>query len=238
MTVYCDAHTQHPDKKWHLRPGWHWWQLSVFLHFYALFSLFFPDEKMTGDASLRTTDRWHRSSSPLSHCNTPNHYYRLLESFAYNTRWPLHCGGVPCFAASCSFSSAFTVQKVSCHGVTGPRVVLMWFWSTFQEATYYSVYECVEFISTHSSVSINSFSSVVLPLKLERRVSNTYHWESLVTHGHSHWHISSLSEHRSQVVSETFPQRFKTAPFLHCELYNRLNGLWGTEKREADFICS
>lgn len=39
------------------------------------FPLSLPDEKMTGDAPLRTTHRWHRSSSVLSCCNTLNHYY-------------------------------------------------------------------------------------------------------------------------------------------------------------------
>lgn len=104
--------------------------------------------------------------------------------FAYSARWPLHCGGVQCFTASCSFSFAFTVHKVSYHGVARQKVVLMWFWSTFQEATYYSAYECVEFISTHCSsctkeakgcyvARLPSSSSVVLPLECEKGVSNT-----------------------------------------------------------------
>lgn len=59
------------------------------------------------------------------------------------------------------------------------KVVLMSFWSTFQETTYYSAYECVEFISTHCCghtkevkscyvARLLSSSSVVLPLEFEK----------------------------------------------------------------------
>lgn len=92
--------------------------------------------------------------APALHSPVATHWTTIISHkapglFAYSTQWPLHCGGVQCFTASCFFSFAFTVHKVSYHGVAWQKVVLMWFWSTFQEATYYSAYECVEFISTH-----------------------------------------------------------------------------------------
>lgn len=62
-----------------------------------------------------------------------------------------------------------------------------------QEATYYSAYECVEFISTHSSVCANSFSSAVSPLKI-LSLCNELIENSWLAHRHSQRHISSLAE--------------------------------------------
>lgn len=115
--------------------------------------------------------------------------------FAYSTQWPLHCGGVQCFAASCSFSLAYTLQKVSYHGVTWQAVVLMGFWSTFQEATYYSAYECVVIISTHPSACANSPLWWFYPWNVKEITEyfELNYWKFMVTHRHFNWHTSLLS---------------------------------------------
>ncbi len=204
--------------------------------FFKLFRLLFS--RWEDDWWCFSENYWSLTSHQLSALPL-QHTKPLLSapgSFAYNARWPLHCGGVRCFAASCSFSFALTVQKVSYHGVTGLRAALMWFWSTFQEATYYSAYECVEFISTHSSACANSFSSVVLPLEPARRVSNTYHWESLVTHGHFHWHISSLSEHHSRFVREPSPKGSEPYPFCTVGFMTDRLGFEARRKNRRVFL--
>lgn len=91
----------------------------------------------------------------------------------------------------------------------GSGVVLMSFWSTFQEATYYSAYECVEFISTHSSVCANSSSSVVLPLEFEKGVSNTLYWTHWIlqtTDGRSRWLFFILWTTLKQCVKRPSPE--------------------------------
>lgn len=106
--------------------------------------------------------------------------------------------------------------------VAWQNVVLMSLWSTFQEATYYSVYECVEFISVHCCGHIKelkscyiarllSLSSVILPLEFEKKregISDTSywtHWIFLATHGHFQWHMSSLPEQHLNSQTESFP---------------------------------
>lgn len=90
------------------------------------FLLFLSDEKMTGDAFPRTTDRWRRSSFRLP---PPQLAEQLLlaaqapGSFAHSSQWPLHCGGVQCSTASCCCWFAFTAHKVSYHGIVANKNV-------------------------------------------------------------------------------------------------------------------
>lgn len=49
----------------------------------------------------------------LQHLEAPLAPTRPVDCLDTATQWPLHCGGVRRFAASCSFSCAFTVHKVS-----------------------------------------------------------------------------------------------------------------------------
>lgn len=163
------------------------------------FSLFFS--RWEDDWWCFFENYWSLTSLQLSALPLP-HWSTIISqqapgSFAYSTQWPLHCGGVQCFTASCSFSVAFTVHKVSYHGVMWQRVVLMWFWSTFQQAGYYSAYEWVEFISTRSSVCAISSSLLVLPLEFKKRFFDTLywtHWIYLTTHGPSLKHnVTSIT---------------------------------------------
>lgn len=126
--------------------------------------------------------------APAFRSPTATHWTTIIShqapgSFAYNTQWPLHCGGVQCSAASCSFSFAFTLQKVSYHGVTRQRVALNGFWSTFQAATYYLAYECVEFISTHSS------ACAIKKIMKCFEYFGLNHWKFMATHARFNWHI-------------------------------------------------
>lgn len=131
---------------------------------------------------------------------TATHWTAIIShqapgSFAYSTQWPLHCGGVQRFTASCSFSFAYTPQKVSYHGVTWQAVELMGFWSTFQEATYYSVYWCVEIICAHLSNSANSPLWWHYPWNVKEITEyfELNYWKFIATHRHINWHRSLLS---------------------------------------------
>lgn len=194
--------------------------LIMTLHFHTLSSLSsrWEDDWWCFSKNYWSLTSLQLSALPLQRVWTTIISHQAPGSFAHSAQWPLHCGGVQCFTASCSSLFAFTVHKVSYHGAVWQKVALMWFWSTFQEATYYSAYECVEFISTHCCghtkdvkscyvARLPSSSSVVLPLEFEKGISNAFcwtHWIFLATRGHFHWHISSLPEQRSNCVSDSF----------------------------------
>lgn len=88
----------------------------------------------------------------------------------------------------------------SCLQESSVNVILV---DPFQEATYYSAYECVEFISTHCCgctkevkgcyvPRLPSSSSVVLPLEREKGVSNTELAEYKRRPLDTHWCISTM----------------------------------------------
>lgn len=155
---------------------------------YAPSSLFFVFPQMRRWLVMLLQELLIVDVAPAFRSPTATHWTTIIShqapgSFAYNTQWPLHCGGVQCSAASCSFSFAFTLQKVSYHGVTRQRVALNGFWSTFQAATYYLAYECVEFISTHSS------ACAIKKIMKCFEYFGLNHWKFMATHARFNWHI-------------------------------------------------